>query len=74
MPTLSPGWVANRLRFVSLSDLFYLWVFMQLLWASHLSLEDLNNVLTGMLSVSGMVFLSVVIILFHVLRHMVSNL
>jgi hypothetical protein len=74
MPIISSGLVAKRLKSVSLSDLFLLWVFIQLLWAGHLSLEDLKNVLRGLLSVSGMVFLSVVIILFYVVRHIILNL
>ena len=61
MPIISSGLVVKRLKSVSFSDLFYLWVFIQLLWAGHLSVEDLKNVLKGMLSVSGIVFLSVVI-------------
>ena len=74
MPIISSGLVAKRLKSLSLSDLFLLWVFIQLLWAGHLSMDDLKNVVRGMLSVSGMVFLSVVIILFYVVRHIVSNL
>ena len=70
----SSGLVAKRLKSVSFSDLFYLWIFIQLLWAGRLSVEDLKNVLRGMLSVSGMVFLSVVTILFYLLRHIISNL
>jgi hypothetical protein len=74
MPIISFGLVAKRLKSLSLSDLFSLWIFIQLLWAGHLSLEDLKNVLRGLLSVSGMVLLSVVIILFYVVRHIIPNL
>ena len=74
MPIIPSGLVAKRLKAVSFSDLVSLWVFIQLLWAGRLSVEDLKNVLRGMLSVSGMVFLSVVTVLFYLFRHIISNL
>ncbi len=74
IPIIPSGLVAKSLKSVSFSDLFFLWVFVQLLWAGHLSVEDLKNVLKGILSVSGMVFLSVVTIVFYLFRHIISNL
>ena len=74
MPIIPSGLAAKRLKAASFSDLLYLWVFIQLLWAGHLSVEDLKNVLRGMLSVSGMVFLSAVTILLYVFRNIISNL
>jgi hypothetical protein len=73
MPLIPSGLVAKRLKSVSISDLFSLWVFIQLLWAGRLSVEDLRNVIRGMLSVSGMVFLSVVTIIVYLFRHIISN-
>jgi hypothetical protein len=74
MPIIPSGLVLKRLKSVSFTDLFYLWVFIQLLWAGRLSVKDLINVLRGMLSVSGMVFLSAVTILFYLFRRIISNL
>lgn len=71
MPIIPSGLVVKRLKSVSFSDLFALWVFIQLFWAGHLSVEDLKNVLRGMLSVSGMIFLSVVAGLFYLFRHII---
>ena len=74
MPVISSGLVAKKLKSVSFSDLFYLWIFMQLFWAGRLSVEDLRNVLRGILSVSGIFFISVVTILCYLFRRIVSNL
>jgi hypothetical protein len=73
IPIISSGVVMKKLRSISVSDAFLGWVFIQLLWAGRLSVEDLKNVIKGMLSVSGMVFLSVVTILVYLLWHIISN-
>ena len=71
LPIISSGVVMKRLRSISFPDLFFLWIFIQLLWAGRLSVEYLKNVIRGMFSVSGMVFLSGVTILVYLLRHII---
>jgi hypothetical protein len=73
IPGISFGVVMKRLRSISGSDVFLGWLFTQLLWAGRLSVEDMKNVIRGMLSVSGMVFLSVVAILVYLLRYIILN-
>jgi hypothetical protein len=73
MPGISSGVVLKRLRSISFPDVFFLWVFIQLLWAGRLSVQDLKNVFKGMFTVSGLVFLSVAVILLLLFRYIVSN-
>jgi hypothetical protein len=73
IPGISSEVVMKRLRAISFSDAFFLWVFMQLLWAGRLSVQDLKNVFKGMFTVSGLVFLSAAAILLLLFRYIVSN-
>ncbi len=73
IPIIGYELIAKKLRSFSFSDAFYLWVFMQMVWAGHLSVQDTKNVFRGIFSVSGLVFLSVVIILFYLFRYFILN-
>ena len=69
LPSISYGEVGKRLKSLSFSDIFFLWILVQLFWAGHLSGEDLRNIFKGMISVSGVIFLVVVGLLFYLYRH-----
>jgi hypothetical protein len=47
--------IAKILRVLTLVDVFFLWLFFQLLWAGKLSLPDIKNVFRGLFSFSGAV-------------------
>lgn len=70
IPIIAYELIAKKLRSFSFSDVFSLWLFMQMVWAGHLSIEDMKNIFKGIFSVSGLVFLSVVIALFYLFRHL----
>lgn len=73
IPIIGYELIAKKLRSFSFSDAFSLWVFMQMVWAGRLSVQDINNVFKGIFSVSGLVFLSVVIVLFYLCRRFILN-
>ena len=73
MPIIHPELVMKRLKSFSWPDAFFLWVFIQLLWAGHLSVQDLRNVLKGLFSVSGLIFLLAATGLFFLLRQLVQH-
>ena len=72
-PIIPPELFIKRLKSFSLPDAFFLWLFIQLLWAGHLSVQDLKNVLKGLFSVSGLVFLFVATGLFFFFRYLVLH-
>jgi hypothetical protein len=45
----------NKVKALSLGDLFFSWVLVQLFWAGKLSLTDMKELLRGALSLSGLV-------------------
>lgn len=69
LPGISYGEVMKRLRSLSFSDIFFLWIFVQLFWAGHLSGQDVKNAFRGMVSVSGVIFLAIAGALFYLYRH-----
>jgi len=73
MPIISSELIAKKLRAISFSDAFFLWICTQMLWAGRLSVQDLKNVFRGIFSVSGLFFLSVVTILLYLFRHSVFS-
>jgi hypothetical protein len=74
IPIIAYELIAKKLRSFSFSDVFSLWVFMQMVWAGRLSVQDIKNVFRGIFSVSGLVFLSVVIILIYLFRYFILNI
>ncbi len=71
IPKIPSGLLMKRLKSVSFSDVFFLWVFIQLIWAGHLSAQDLKNVIRGLLTISGAVFLSTMAILLCLFRFVI---
>ncbi len=69
IPGINFGLVAGKLRHFSLSDAFALWLFLQILWAGRPSLQDIKNFLTGFLSFSGLLLLSIAAGLIYLLRY-----
>jgi hypothetical protein len=63
IPDIGYELITKKLRSFSFSDVFFLWVFVQMVWAGRLSVQDIKNVFRGIFSVSGLVFLSSVIII-----------
>ena len=58
MPAIDFGPVLKKLRSFSWGDLFFIWLFLQFLWAGRPSMQDIKNFFRGLLSVSGAVFLA----------------
>jgi hypothetical protein len=59
LPHIRFGAVLERLRPFRLSDVFFLWLFLQILWAGRLSRADIKNVFTGIFSLSGFVLIGI---------------
>lgn len=65
IPEINIDIIIKRIGSFSLTDLFYLWLFMQILWAGKLSVQDIKNFFMNVFSVSGFALISVVIMLFY---------
>jgi len=65
MPEVYTGRILKRISSFSYSDAFFLWLFIQMLWAGRLSMQDIKNFFKGVFSVSGFVLISAVIILVY---------
>ncbi len=52
--------IAGKIRSFTPRDAFFLWLFIQMLWAGKLSLPDVKNIFSGLFSVSGIVLIGVV--------------
>jgi hypothetical protein len=57
-----------KLKTCSLSDVFFLWVGTQLLWAGRLSGEDIKACLSGIISLSGIALILLSVFLWHIFR------
>ena len=55
MPYIHFSAIAKKLRAFTLLDFFFLWLFIQMLWAGRLSFPDVKNVYRGLFSFSGLV-------------------
>ena len=51
--------IIKRLNFSSYVDAIILWLLLQILWAGKLSLQDIKNFFSGLLSISGLVLLAI---------------
>lgn len=65
MPEIDTGMIIRRIESFSLPDLFYIWLFMQMLWAGKLSMQDIKNFFRNLFSVSGFVLISAVAALIY---------
>jgi len=59
----------GRLRSLSLHDVFSLWFASQLLWAGRLSIQDIKTCFGGIISFSGLIFISSVLLLVQFFRY-----
>jgi hypothetical protein len=53
----------------SLRDGLFLWLFIQMLWAGKLSVQDMNNAIKAFFSFSGLIVISAVGGLVYCWRH-----
>jgi hypothetical protein len=60
VPSINFGMIVMKLKAFTSLDAFFLWLLLQLLWAGKPSLQDVNNVINGFFSVSGIMFISAV--------------
>ena len=51
--------IAKKLRTFTLLDVFFFWLFIQMLWAGRLSFPDIKNFFRGLFSFSGLVLVIV---------------
>lgn len=65
MPEINANMIIKRIETFSLSDLFYIWLFIQILWAGKLSMQDIKNFFKGVFSISGLVLILASAALFY---------
>ncbi len=58
----------ERLRAFSVRDVFSLWLVTQLFWAGKLSMQDIKTCISGLISPSGLIFVSMAALLFQLFR------
>ncbi len=68
LPYIHFSAIAKKLRTFTLLDSFFLWLFIQMLWAGRLSFPDVKNVFRGLSSFSGLILIIVVTAAYY-LRH-----
>jgi hypothetical protein len=59
----------EKLKTVSLSDVFHLWFACQLLWAGRLSMQDIKTCFRGIFSPSGLFLISSAVLLVKLVRY-----
>jgi len=59
----------EKLKSFSIHDVFYLWLFSQLLWAGRLSIQDIKTCISGIISPSGLIFISLTALILQLLRY-----
>ena len=69
MQGLSIAAIMGKLTSLSLRDVFHLWLACQLLWAGSLSLQDMKTFFRGILSLSGLFFIAVAVLLVKCFRY-----
>ncbi len=52
--------IVEKLKSFTYADAFSLWLLVQIIWAGRLSLQDMRNFFSGLLSVSGFALLAIV--------------
>jgi len=57
-----------KLRSFSIHDAVALWLAFQLLWAGRLSIRDIRTCIYGLISPSGLIFISLSVLLFKYIR------
>lgn len=67
IPSINFGMISMKLKSFTSSDIFFIWLFLQILWAGRPSLQDVKNFIRGFFSVSGIMLVSVVAGLIYLL-------
>jgi len=67
IPSINFGMISMTLKSFTSSDIFFIWLFLQILWAGRPSLQDVKNFIRGFFSVSGIMLVSVVTGLIYLL-------
>lgn len=65
IPAIQMDIIIRKIESFSLPDLFYVWLFMQFLWAGKLSMQDIKNFFMNVFSISGFALISLLIMLFY---------
>jgi hypothetical protein len=73
IPSINFGMISIELKPFTSSDAFFIWLFLQILWAGRLSLQDVKNFIRGVFSVSGILLLSTAAGLIYLVRHFTLN-
>ena len=60
--------IAKKPNFSSYADVIFIWMLLQLLWAGRLSIQDIKNFFSGLLSVSGFALLAIVAGLVYLIK------
>ncbi len=68
-PSVNFESLKEKIRSFSGKDLFFIWMFLQLLWAGRLSVPDIVNFFSGFFSISGLVLLSATVTLFYFFKN-----
>ena len=63
MQGLNMSILLKKLRSFSVHDVFSLWLAFQLLWAGRLSIQDIKTCISGIISPSGLVLISLAVLL-----------
>ena len=58
-----------KLKSFSIHDVFAMWLAFQLLWAGRLSIQDIKTCFFGLISPSGLLFISLVVLLLQYYMH-----
>jgi hypothetical protein len=69
VPRIRAAAVLRMLKHFSLSDVFSLWLFVQMFWAGTLSVTDIKNFFGGIFSLSGVLLISAALVLVYCSRH-----
>jgi len=51
--------ISMKLKSFTSSDILFIWLLLQILWAGRPSLQDLKNFIRGFFSISGIMLVSV---------------
>jgi len=69
IPKIHFSVLSERIRFFSLRDIFFLWLFIQMLWAGMLSLHDIKNFFKGLFSISGLLLITAATAIIYSIRY-----
>ncbi len=73
VPSINFEMIVMKLESFTSSDAFFIWLFLQIIWAGRPSREDVKNFVRGLFSVSGIILVSAVTALIYTLSRFVLN-